>query len=351
MEIAVVCGMSNDKVRARLLPLVNIEEIERIHLIRRRPFEMQKVKSYSTPTIIRWSLVLAEIYRFFTLCYICLKIKPNLIYGVYFVPHGIFAAVAGLVFRLPVIQEIIGTDRLKITKSKILQKLLSTAKHIGVRGTTSLEQLSSLGIDKGRFFISNSVNALDFDLFKPEPIEKIYDLIYVGRMDENKQLKFIIDAAANLSQDFPNLRIALVGDGPERAELEKQSAHLGLKNKIFFVGKQNYKDIPRYLNQSRIFVMTSAFEGLPVAMIEAISCGLPVVVPDVGDIGDIADHGYNAWLYAENNFCALVEGIRSILEDPSYYQRLFEGAVETRDKFITEYSISNAKDLWKEILS
>jgi len=350
MKLAVICGMSEDKVRARLLPLVEIDAIEEIYLVRRSPFDMEKVKTYSSLNFFNWSLFLAEIYRCLALFYVCLKEKPSYIYAIYFIPHGIYAAIIGWLLHIPVIQEFIGTDRPKVAKSKVLQKFLSKAKYIGVRGTASLEQLSSLGIPKGKIFISSAVNVLDFDLFKPDQSSKKYDLIYVGRMNENKQINILIDAVSTLCRSTPDIKLVLVGDGPERKNLENQTAKLKLNDQISFMGRQDTEDIPAFLNQSRIFIMTSAFEGLPVAMLEALSCGLPVVVPNIGDITEIAIHGYNAWLVEENDLHGYIEGISNILNNRLLYLQLCAGAYETRNKFIKTFTIAKAQNIWKVIL-
>jgi len=351
MKIVVICGMSDEKVRARLLPLVEIMEMQQIYLIRRDPFHMEKIKTHSPPALLKWSLFLSEIYRFLVLFFVCAKEKPSYIYGIYFVPHGIYAAVVGFLLNIPVIQELIGTDRPKVTKLKVFQKLLSSAECVGVRGMTSKNQLYLLGIPKEKIFISNAVNILDFNYFKPTHLNKIFDLIYVGRLDENKQVGNLIDAVPKLCRIKPDLKIVIVGDGPERENLENLTARLNLSTQISFVGQQTSEAIPDFLNQSRIFVMTSAFEGLPVAMIEALSCGLPVVVPKVGDIDDIAIDKYNALLFDKNSLSDLIDSLSYIIGDGVVYQELKAGAVATRDKFIEEYTILNVQETWKKILS
>lgn len=350
MKLAVVCGMSDDKVKARLLPLVKLDSVDEIFLIRRKPLEMEKVKIYSPPRIIQGSLLLSEIYRIFTLFFMCVKEKPAMIYAIYFVPHGIYAGLIGGLFHIPVVHELIGTDRPKVSKSKFYQKLLSQGKRIGVRGAVSCEQLISLGIPKEKFFISNAVNILDFDHFKPQQGNKNFDLIYCGYMDKNKQVGLILDAFITLQQSHPEATMILVGDGPERQSLEAKVNHAGLSQQVSFVGKQPFQAIPDFLNQSRIFVMASAFEGLPVAMIEALSCGLPVVVPDVGDIRDLAIHKYNAWLLKESSPDAITEALFQIINDQELYQTLQAGAFETRSKFVETFTIADVQETWKGIL-
>jgi hypothetical protein len=73
MKIVTICGMSEDKVRASLLPLTELEAVEKIFLVRRSPVSMAKVESYSPPKILGWSLFLTEVFRFIALFFVCVK--------------------------------------------------------------------------------------------------------------------------------------------------------------------------------------------------------------------------------------------------------------------------------------
>lgn len=350
MKIVTICGMSEDKVRASLLPLVELDVVEEIFLVRRSPISLAKVKSYSPPKILGWSLFLTEIFRFIALFAVCVKEKPDCIYAIYFVPHGVYAVIIGRLLKIPVIQELIGTDRPLVNKSKFYQGLLAQAERIGVRGKSSKEDLSYLGLPDEKFFISKAVNAIDFDLFQPDRAHKIYDFVYVGRLDQNKQVNLIVDAFHALQQQHPDIKLLIVGDGPERSNLTEKVADYGIFESVQFAGKQKYEDIPNFLNQSRIFIMASAFEGLPVAMIEALSCGLPVVMPNIGDISDIAVDSYNALLIDGISLDSYVEALSKLLTSQALYGDLAQGALETREKFIAEYSLENVKRSWHEIL-
>jgi len=350
MKIVTICGMSEDKVKASLLPLTELEIVEEIFLVRRSPITMAKVDSYSPPKILSWSLFLTEVYRFFALFSVCLREKPDCIYAIYFVPHGVYAAIIGRLLHIPVIQELIGTDRPLVNNSKFYQGLLSQAERIGIRGKSSKAELSYLGLPDGKFFISKAVNAIDFNLFQPDQSQKIYDFVYVGRLDQNKQVNLIIDTIYVFHQKNPDIELLIVGDGPEKPTLIEKAEVLGISDNVHFVGKQRYEDIPSFLNQSRIFIMASAFEGLPVAMIEALSCGLPVVVPDIGDISDIAVDGYNGILIDEISQDSYVDALSKLVTNQVLYDKLVRGALETREKFLAEYSLENAKRSWREIL-
>jgi glycosyltransferase involved in cell wall biosynthesis len=350
MKIVVVCGMSDQKVRARLKPLIEIDEIERIYLIRRKSIQISKVVTVSPPAFLKKVIFLAEIYRIISLLIIIITQKPKLIYSIYFVPHGIYAAIFGALFNLRVVHELIGTDRPKLVRSRLFQNLIKRAEMIGVRGQESMTQLSELGIAQEKIFVSIAVNILDFDHFKPNPAKKVYDLIYCGRMDQNKQLDIIVKSIAVVKEKMPKIKALFIGDGPTKEILEELANHLGLNKSIRFLGYKEYEEIPSYLNMAKIFIMSSAFEGLPMAMLEAIGCGLPVIVPGVGDIEEIAKHNENALIVQQPSVEGYSTAIKALLKDDQYYEKLRKGAYETRVMMKQVYTLKRAKMVWRSIL-
>jgi glycosyltransferase involved in cell wall biosynthesis len=105
-----------------------------------------------------------------------------------------------------------------------------------------------------------------------------------------------------------------------------------------------------WLRRARLFVMTSRMEGLPMAMIEALTCGVPVVVPDVGDVTTVAKHGENAWVVRDQTPEAYAEAIVTLLSDEPRRARLAEGALALRERFAAEYSLEAAQRAWRRAL-
>lgn len=350
MKVAIVCGMSDDKARAEILPIACLPEIEEIFLIRRDPLTLPKVTTYVPPTVFQSFLFLAELYRIFSLFYIGLTKKPDVYIGIYFILHGVYAWLAGKLFGRPVIQYLIGTDRPKVESSKLFIKIVNDSQYVGVRGNVSENNLVNLGIQRKKVFVPTGVNVLDFGLFKPSSEQKEFDIIYVGRIDRNKQVLKIIQAVRLVAYTHPDLKVALLGEGPEQSNLEKMVGELGLERIVTFLGNKPYADIPKYLTASRIFVMASDFEGLPVAMLEALSCGLPVVVPHVGDISDVALHGVNAIIVDPPTYEGFANALSALLEDPYLYSKLADGALASRNQFLHDYSFERSMEIWHSVL-
>src|SRR5258706_9646897 len=94
-------------------------------------------------------------------------------------------------------------------------------------------------------------------------------------------------AFASLSTNYPDLRLLLVGEGSYRHELEKMSESLNLQEKVVFAGRIPFEKISDYYNMLDIFVNISEYESFGVSVIEALACGIPVVVTDVGGLKEI----------------------------------------------------------------
>lgn len=108
----------------------------------------------------------------------------------------------------------------------------------------------------------------------------------VGRLEEQKGHRYLLEACAALKRDIP-LRLFVVGDGRLRRELERQAAALGLAASTSFLGER--KDVAEILKALDLFVMPSLWEGLSLAMLEAMAAGLPIVISDVGGVSQAID--------------------------------------------------------------
>jgi glycosyltransferase involved in cell wall biosynthesis len=151
-----------------------------------------------------------------------------------------------------------------------------------------------------------------------------FDLVLVARLVPIKQIDVFIRVVA-LLQETRAVTAAIVGDGPLRRALEQQAAAVGVGNAITFAGRQS--NVAGWLARSRIFVLTSESEGLALSMMEAMMCGLPAVVPRVGDLADLVSSGHNGYLVDPPSVPAFAAAIASLLEDSARYAA-FSAAAE-----------------------
>lgn len=117
----------------------------------------------------------------------------------------------------------------------------------------------------------------------------------VARLAKEKNQELLLQSAAAVYAKNSFLRVILVGDGPENANLRQFSQKQGLEQAILFVGDQS--DVRPYLWASDVFVLPSMIESMPIALLEAGACGLPAIVSKAGDMPKMVEHGKTGFVF------------------------------------------------------
>lgn len=195
----------------------------------------------------------------------------------------------------------------------------------------STATLVDLGINSKRIVqISNGVDTLHFEpvatgeksnlrsrlgMFNQERL-----ICCVNRLRSLKRVDVILNALALLLPRYPNARLMIIGDGELRSELERLAGSLGVSSRVQFVG--NVSDTAKYLQASDVFVLASDKENQSNALIEAMSCGLPVIATSVGGNKEVIQHGVNGLLVPTSSAHDLSQAIIQILSDEKMSARL-----------------------------
>ena len=146
---------------------------------------------------------------------------------------------------------------------------------IAVSPVTKL-QLLGLGMTNTIEVIPNGIPIKEIDMVSPGIVQS--DIIFAGRLVKEKNIDILIKAVALIKQEIPNIKCIIIGDGPERNNLESLVITLELNKNVFFTGfLENYDDVIGYTKSSRVFVLPSTREGFGIVVLEANACGLPVV--------------------------------------------------------------------------
>lgn len=136
----------------------------------------------------------------------------------------------------------------------------------------------------------------------------------VGTLKKQKGHQYLIEAAASIVRQCPNWHLLVIGDGELREELQAQSERLGLGKHIHFLG--NRGDVPDLLAASDLFVLPSLWEGLPMALIEAMASGLPIVATEVSGTVQVMVSGETGILVSPGDAQKLTEAILRLVSDP-----------------------------------
>lgn len=147
-------------------------------------------------------------------------------------------------------------------------------------------------------------------------------LVFVGRLAGVKGVPVLLDALSHLSRDIPDLRVTLIGDGPERADLETHAQNLGLGAMVTFAGYRSQDEVAETLASADALVLPSFAEGVPVTLMEAMASGIPVLATRVGGISELVEDCVSGYLVPPGNVEALAARLRDLLSDPELRARM-----------------------------
>ena len=145
----------------------------------------------------------------------------------------------------------------------------------------------------------------------------------VSRLVKVKKIETQIEALREIRTLHPEAKLWIVGDGPERASLERLVAVMGLQEAVRFWGRQD--DLANFYQTADVFILTSDSEGWGLAVIEAGICGLPVLMTDVGLAGEVVITNESGLVVPIGDLGALVANMRLMIEDQNLRQTLASG--------------------------
>jgi glycosyltransferase involved in cell wall biosynthesis len=160
-------------------------------------------------------------------------------------------------------------------------------------------------------------------------------IIQVARLDRLKDHPTALRCLARVVREAPDARLLLVGNGPEEEAVRAQVEQLGLERSVLFLGLR--EDVPRLLQAADLLLLTSVSEGIPLAVIEAMCTGLPVVSTHVGGTAEVVNDGETGLLAPAREDDALSEAVLRLHRDSDLRRRMGEnGQLRARQLFSEE---------------
>lgn len=274
----------------------------------------------------------------------------------------IVGGVAGLLARKPVVSsvhllhsDIVGSSSAHKFLLKLVARLLCKRIVVVAENMTG-DTARWLGVPPGK--VVAIPNGVDTDRFRVRPDFNLqaakrtlaggdgnYPLVInLARLFPQKAHEYLIKSARIVLQSVPDARFAIVGNGPREAELRSLIEDEGLGDRVFLAGRRD--DVPQVLAAGDVFALSSVQEGLPLALLEALSAGCPVVSTDVGGVSEIIRHGVTGLLVPPADPEALAAGIVEMLSNP---QRARSLAVEGQKLVKREYGMKSWARKWQAL--
>ena len=230
--------------------------------------------------------------------------------------------------------------------SPLLGHLVRSPDHV----LAASEEIAKVAkrLAKGRY-VEAVTNGVDTDRFRSREwrsatLGRSQTVLVPRRLFPKNGVEFLVRALPKIRSEIPDVRVLVIGDGPERARLEALAAELGVDESIQFLGSRPHAEMPALLASGEIAVFPSLVEATSVAALEAMSCGLPVVASAVGGLPEIVDSEVGA-LVPPRDSAALASAIIRLFDD----EHLGEKGRRGRERVVAHWSNERLVDRHLEI--
>ena len=174
-------------------------------------------------------------------------------------------------------------------------------------------------------------------------------VLHISNFRPVKRLSMVFEIFRRVREQVP-ARLVLIGDGPDRADLERQVNAANLSQVVEFVGEQ--PDVVPWLSVADLFLLPSSQESFGMAALEAMACEVPVVASRVGGVPEVIDDGVNGFLREASDVDGMVEASIAVLRDDALRRRLGQAAAEhVRTHFCESVIVPKYEDFYREILA
>ncbi len=173
--------------------------------------------------------------------------------------------------------------------------------------------------------------------------------VYTGRLGPEKNLPLLLRSFHKVSQEFHHARLLIVGDGPERDNLEDRTQLMGLTGVVHFTGQIPFVELPPYYSIGDVFVTPSTSETFGLTVVEAMASGLPVIGIDSPGISDNIQPGVTGFI-AENTIVDFASYMRRLIVDPELRMTMAINARQESKHFSIEIAIDRLVDIYKKAI-
>ena len=208
-----------------------------------------------------------------------------------------------------------------------------------------------LGVDRAKIHVIPC--GIDVERFTPGGAGESPPLVVaVARLHPIKNLQLLLDVCARVASGGTRHCVAIIGDGDERAALERRRAELGLDEVVRFVGHLTQEAVADWWRRADVGALTSDSEGMPVALMEAAASGVPVVATAVGGVPDMVVQGVTGRVVPPGDAGGFAAALEQLLSEPALRRRM--GAAARRhavDRFSVAHQVDRLMEVWTRAIA
>ena len=202
------------------------------------------------------------------------------------------------------------------------------------------------GIEVERFYRKNVNEKKVNELKKQYNIKKNdFTLIFVGRIAEEKNVPYLIDVMSDIIKKKNNIKLLIIGDGPDKEKYEKYSIKRNASKNVIFTGKVAWDDIPVYYSLGNAFISASTTETQGLTIIEAMASSLPAICINDESFSGTVVNDLNGYLFDDKKDCE--DKILKLANDKKLVKYLSNGALMSADKHSSKYFAERVLDVYK----
>jgi len=259
------------------------------------------------------------------------EFKPDIMHAHFATSYGLLGSLCGF---HPFILSVWGSDVFDFPQKSFLHK--AVLKH-NLKSADKILSTSNVMAVETKKYTDKDIEVTPFgintEIFKPEKINRADSTpfsendIVVGTikwLEKIYGIDYLIRAFSIVLYRHPELplKLLIVGDGSERRNLETLANELGLGERVYFAGRVDYSKVPYFNNVMDVYSALSLYDSFGVAIVEAESCGKPVVVSNVGGLPEVVEDGVTGFVVEKTNSEAAAEKLEQLVLDPELRNKM-----------------------------
>ncbi|WP_394142060.1 glycosyltransferase [Vibrio chagasii] len=312
-----------------------------IHFISTVPFKRvldSKINKYELKSLLGFSKYILNVRQ---VRVIIDKIKPDIIHAHYASGNGLLASLSLIGLNYPLVTSLYGSEvydfpHKSLLHKKILKWIVSSSNQVLSTSEAMADEFLKLFPSFNRPIITPF--GVDTKLFKPACVrinDGVLEIGLVKKLEHKYGVDILIKAfSIFIKESKQRAKLTIVGGGPDEAELKKLVCDLSIQDYVNFYGWVDNSDIPNFLNSLDIFVVPSRRESFGVAAVEAMACGLPTIVSNVGGLPEVVIHGESGLIFEKEDVDELVYLLNIVSQDQDLRKNM---ALKARDRVLDYY--------------